>query len=609
MPGLKIVVGPPPSSRPRPDAEHFASEVPSERIEVCTGPRTEITFEAPTHHPRLSCSGPDFLFFLEGLVYDRGDEELKAFAAALARTALAGDPVEQAVRGFMTGTDGEYVFVLVLEGGARVIAFNDPWGRLPLYVAQSPSRFLLGREPQDLLPHLSEIRFDRRAITEWLAFEYTLNPEWFVQGLARVQPATLFDVSARDGNVRVARGVQLPQDFTVTEPVRDRREAARRYSELYLEGYAARVARLTERGYRLTADLSGGFDTRAVFAGARRLDVPMEFYTDELVTGDESVAAVRLAEAGNVPVVRVPQGPAIRDEAEWRRLVFLTGGRVNYDTILGVLLVARARREVVTGRAARFMGFGGELVRRPYIRPYGYRNFQDAMADDVYTRYIRIREGSRLVGLDPAEVHCHMAGAVERWSERNDEDRARRLYFVFHQGLVNIGEDRHRWHFWTVTPMWANHVLDFAYHRIKATGVGYPFFVDMLRTVYPRSLEPPLHHNPTKLTSRRQVLVYAMKEQFLARLRNTRSYLRLRRALPPNRRWNVQATPERFAWYREQFDSAFRESEAVRSTFDQAAIKAFVHPAQATNRLNQLLTSVYFVAEVGRRFSTVRTNR
>jgi len=111
------------------------------------------------------------------------------------------------------------------------------------------------------------------------------------------------------------------------------------------------------------------------------------------------------------------------------------------------------------------------------------------------------------------------------------------------------------------------------------------------------------------LTSRRQVLVYAMKEQFLARLRNTRGYLRLRRALPPNRRWNVPATPERFAWYREQFDSAFRESEAVRSTFDQAAIKAFVHPAQATNRLNQLLTSVYFVAEVGRRFSTVRTNR
>jgi hypothetical protein len=609
MPGLKIVVGPPPSSRPRPDAERFAPEVPFERIEVFAGPRTELTFEASAHHPHLTCPGPDFLLFVEGLVYDRSDEELRAFAAALACKALAGDPVEETVQGFVTGTDGEYVFVLVLEGGARVIAFNDAWGRLPLYAAQSPSRFLLGREPQDLLPHLPEIRFDRRAITEWLAFEYTLNPEWVVQGLAQVPPATLFDVSARDGDVRVARTLLLPQDFTLTDPVRGRREAARRYSELYLEGYATRVARLKEKGYRLTADLSGGFDTRYVFAGARRLDVPMEFYTDELVTGDESATAARLAEVGNVPVVRVPRGPAIRDEAEWRRLIYLSGGRVNYDTMLGALLAARARRRVVPGRAARFMGFVGELVRHPYVRPRGYRSFQDAMADDVYTRFIRIREGSRLVGLDPAEVHRHMAGAVERWSERNDTDRARRLYFQYWYGLGQMGEDRHRWHFWTVTPILANRVLDFTYHGIGAGVVGYPFFVELLRTVYPKSLEAPLHRNPMRLTSRRQVLQFTLKEAFLARLRNTRDYRRLRAALAPRERWATLATPERFAWYREQFDSAFRESAAVRATFDERAVRAWVHPGQATHRLNQLLTSISLVAEVGRRFSTLRTDR
>lgn len=609
MPGLKIVIGPPPSSHPRPDPEHFAPEVPFERVEVFAGPRTEILFEAPTHHPRLSRSGPGFLLFVEGLVYDRSDEELEAFAATLARKALAGDPVEETVRDFVAHTDGEYVFVLVLEGGARVIAFNDTWGRLPLYVAQSPSRFLLGREPQDLLPHLPEIRFDRRAIAECLVFEYTLNPEWVVEGLALVGPATLFDVSAREGEVRVARSCLVPLDVTVTAPVRDWRAAARRYSELYLEGYATRVARLTEKGYRLTADLSGGFDTRLIFAGARRLDVPMEFFTDDLVTGDESVTAARLAEVGGVPVVRVPRGPDIQEEAEWRRLIYLTGGRVSYTTMLGALLVARARRQIVTGRAARFMGFVGELIRHPYVRPRGYRSFPDAMADDVFTRFVPSREASRLVGLEPAQLHDRMAGAVESWPERNDTDRARRLYFHYWYALGQMGEDRHRWHFWTVTPIMANRVLDFTYHGVEARATGYPFFVELLRMVYPKTLEAPLHGKSLKLTSAWQVGSFTRKEALLARLRNTREFRRLRSALAPRERWITVPEPERLAWYREQFESAFRGSEAVRSTFDERTVRAWVHPGQATHRLGHLLTSVSLVAEIGRRFSTVRTDR
>jgi asparagine synthetase B (glutamine-hydrolysing) len=602
MPGLKIVIGPAPSSRPRSEADRLASDVPLERVEVFTGPRTEVLFEAPPHHPRLAGSGPGFTFFLEGVVYDRSDEEVRDFAASLAQAALAGGSVADAVRGFVTGTDGVYVFVLVLGGGARVIAFNDAWGRLPLYAAQLPSVFLLGREPVDLLPHLPEIRLDRQAIAEWLVFEYTLNPEWFLQGLVQVQPATLFDVEVFDGDVRVSSTTLVPQDFTVTDPVRERREGARRYSELFLEALAARVTRLRDMGYRLTCDLSGGFDTRYVFAGALRLGAPMEFYTDELVTGDESVAAMRLAEIGGVPVTRVAQGPAITDEAEWRRLVYLTGGRINYTTTVGAVLLARARRKVVDGRAARFMGYAGEFVRHPAVRPYGYRSFQDAVADDVYTRYVKIGEAGRLVGLDPAAVRRRLAGAVEGWNERNDTDRARRLYFQYWYALAQIGEDRHRWHFWTVTPLVASHVLDFVYHRLDPAAPGYAFFVELLRTVDARTLAAPVHQNPTRLTSRRQVWTYSVKEDLRARLRNTRHYRHLRRRLALREHWLTPPSVEQFDWYRRQFDDAFRESAAVRSVFDESAVRAWVHPGQVTQRMNHLLTSVFLVSEVGRRF-------
>ncbi len=608
MPGLKIVVGPPPSSLPLAEAEWLTPEAECSREQVYSGPRTEVTFAAPAQYPRLSSSSPDFYLFVEGLVYDRTDDELVKFAAELAGAALAGRPIEEPVHRFMAETDGEYLFLLVLKASGRVIAFNDPWGRLPLYTAQTPAAFLLGREPQDLLVHLPEIRFDRRAIAEWLAFEYTLNPQWFVEGITQVQPATLFDVTTGDGAVHAARTVLVAQDFSVTAPLRDRAEAVRRYSARYLEAYAARVARLVGQGFRLTADLSGGFDTRAVFAGARRLNAPVEFYTDELVTGDEGAVAVRLAEAGGTSVVRVRSGEFVRDGAEWRRATFLTGGRVNCNTMMGALLLSRSRKAILPGRAARFMGFGGELVRRPYVQPYRYRSFAEALADDVYTRYIHVEDGCRLLGIEAAGFQRHMAGAVESWNERNDADRARRLYFVFHHGLVNAGEDRARWHFWTVTPLWARPVVDFAYRQLEAEAVGYPYFVEILRSIYPQALGVPLHGNPTKLTSRFEVWRYAARAELLARLHNLREYRRLRRVLSPRERWATLATAKQFAWFREQFEAAFRESEAVRAVFDETAVTAFVQPAQATQRLHQLLTSVYFVAEVGRRFLTVRTN-
>ncbi len=609
MPGLMIVVGPPPSGLLPAETEWLTPEAACAREQVYAGPRTEVTFAAPPHYPRLSSSSPDFELFVEGLVYDRTDDELVVFATELARVALAGRPIDEPVRSFMAETDGEYVFLLVLKPSGRVIVFNDPWGRLPLYTAQTPAVFLLGREPKDLLAYLPEIRFDRYAITEWLAFEYTLNPRWFVEGVAQVPPATLFDVTVGDGAVRAAREVLIAQDFSVTTPLRDRAEAVRRYAAHYLDAYAARVAKLTEQGFRLTADLSGGFDTRAVFAGARRLDAPVEFYTDELVTGDETAAATRLAEAGGASVVRVRGGGFTRDAAEWRRATFLTGGRVNCNTMMGAVLLSRRRKEILKDRVARFMGFGGELVRRPYVQPHGYRSFSEALADDVYTRYIKVADGCRLLGLEAPGFRQRMAGAVEGWNERNDANRARRLYFVFHYGLVNAGEDRQRWYFWTVTPMWARPVVQFAYRRLEAQAVGYPFFVEMLRSIYPQALEPPLHGNPTNLTSRFEVWFYAAKTELLVQLRNLRVYRRLRRALSPRERWAMLATKEEFAWFREQFEATFRESKAVRATFDEAAVMAFVQPTQATQRLNQLLTSVYFVAEVGKRFSTVRLDR
>lgn len=603
MPGLKIVVGPPdPALPPAPAPEAPAPEIHRHRRPVFSAPGIDASFDVPDDYPSFSFANEEFFLFVEGLVYDRSDEDLVQFGAALAAQLKAGDPIDAGVLGFLRHADGDFVVLLVHKPSGTVVVFNDRWGRLPLYAAQTSSQFLLGREPVELLPHLGAIRFDRKTLVEWLAFEFALNDKWVVEGVDRVAPASLFLVSSQGDGVRAESRVLEVRDLTASEPVRNRRQAVRGYVERYLQGYAARIRKLGGLGYRLTSDLSGGFDTRMLFAAACRLDAPVEFYTDELVTGDESEVALRLAAAGGRPAVRVACPEWIRDADEWRRWVYLTGGRVNCNVMTGSLLPTRARRALISGKTARFMGFAGEAFRCPPLPAHGYGGFDGALAADVYTRYVGFRDGCALLGLDWQEYRRHLADTVARWPERDLASQCRRLDMRWYMGICNAGEDRHRWHFWTVSPMWANDLLDFAYRRIVPRLSNVVFFTELLRAVYPKVLEVPLHNRPIRLASRLDVTFRWLKGELVVRVRQHRLVRGLRRRLGDPEKWAARPSAEERAWIREQVRSAFRESAAVRATFGEAAVTRYLETQHAVHRLHQILTAVWFVAEVDRRF-------
>lgn len=601
MPGLKIVVGPNGSSLP-PAPEPPAAEIRLRSLPVYSAQGIDARFDVPEDYPSFTHEEDDFLLFVEGLVYDRSDEELVKLARELKERGAQARSLEEAARGFVLGADGEYVVLFVDKASGTAAVFNDRWGRLPLYAARTPSQWVLSREPIGILPHLPAIRFDRRTIVEWMAFEYTLNDRWFVEGVERVAPATLYLAAAGPGGVRVEARALERRDLTAGEPAGDEEPAARRYVDLYLEGYTARALRLTGLGYRLTSDLSGGFDTRFVLAGARRLGLPMEFYTDDLVTGDESEVALALAAACGCSATRVARPEFVRDAAQWRAWTYFTGGRVNAPTMMQALLVTRARKALVTGKAARFMGFAGELIRHPPLPAGGYGGFAGALAGDVYSRYIGFRDGAGLVGLEWKDYRRHLADTVSGWPEGDFANRCRRLYLLAYLGIGNAGEDRHRWHFWTVAPMWSNRALDFIYRSVGPEMTNVAFFTELMRRVHPEVLEVPIHRKPMDLTSRSGMRRLSAAGERRVRLRQHRLVRWLRRTLRDPEKWAARPSAEEAAWIREQLEAAFRESAAVRATFDEGAARRYLETQHAAHRLHQLLTAVWFVAEVDRRF-------
>lgn len=603
MPGLKIVVGHPEPALPdSPAPESPAPEIHRRRIPVYSAPGIDASFDVPDDYPSFRFAGDGFFLFVEGLVYDRSDEDLARLGADLAGLVAAGRPVDERVLEFLRHADGDFVVLFVHEPSSTVVVFNDLWGRLPLYFTQTPTRFLLSREPVEILPHLPTIRFDRKTIVEWLAFEYTLNDKWLVEGVERAAPASLFIVSELGGQVRAEHRVLEVRDLAASEPIRDWQKAARRYAELFLQGYAARAEKLAQRGYRLMVDLSGGFDSRLVFAGARRLGLPVECCTDETVSGDESAVALRLAETCGWEAARVDCSGYAPDAEDWRRCVFLTGGRVSAWTMRGSFPAARARKAAVPGKVARLMGLAGEIVRHAPLPAGGYGGFPGALAGDVYNRCLGFRESCGLLGLDWGEYRRHLDATVADWPERGFPNQSRRLYLISFLGFDNAGEDRHRWHFWTVSPMWSNYVLDFVYRSIGPGMTNDAFFVELLRQVYPKVLDVPLYRKPYRLGSRFDIRRRWLEGEVRVRIRQHRWVRWLRSRLGNPEKWAPRPSVEERAWIRSHVQGAFRESAAVRATFDETVVMSWVDTQPASQRLHQLLSAVWFVAEVDRRF-------
>jgi hypothetical protein len=220
----------------------------------------------------------------------------------------------------------------------------------------------------------------------------------------------------------------------------------------------------------------------------------------------------------------------------------------------------------------------------------------------VYTRYLGLRDACRLLGLDWPGFRRHLQATVARWPERDFAGRCRRFDRLRDLGTVHAGEDRHRWYFWTVTPMWANAVLDFAYRRIGSRLSNVAFFVEMLRAVYPKVLEVPLHRRPFKLASRLDTLARSLHIDFLTRVRQHRWARWLRVRLGYREKWAEVPSREERDWVRHQVEAAFRESAAVRSVFTESFALGYLETQQAAHRLYQLLTAVWFVAELDRHF-------
>ncbi len=564
-----------------------------------------ILFSSYDGYPCSFFDSDSFLILIEGIIYNRTDAELKKSLGGIAERYLAGEDYKSGIEDFVTGSDGDFVILVYFSERKEAVLFNDRWGRLPLFYAQLDGLFAVSREIKFLLHWLPQIEFDFAAMAQFLVFEYNLDDSTIFKQIHRLTSASLIKMDCSNQTAEIETIV--PIDFGRRKFDLSRSQIIERCQELFEESIKSRVQRVQQLGYEITADLSAGFDTRAVVAGLNVYGAKFDAYTDNLATGDESEVSQRVADLLGINLICLEAEHPLDDLGELSRLTYITDGLVNCFTTLTCYYDDLEREKNVSGRCANFMGFGGEFIRHPLKPKSGYAGLFEMISDDAFSSFLQIGTACSLLGLDHKEFLNILNDDLNKFPEMELPDKMKRLFFELHDKQVKSGEDRHRIFHWTVQPLWGAFLFDFEMHNIPLEIIDDDLFMEFIKRIDPRTLNIPFQNKmlSPKSAAGRFLL---MTERLIIRTFRDNKYL-YRLMAGHHRRHRIRSYPRR-EWDKiaQKSLDIIEQNHFLASFFDINRITRFIKKCKDAREFYQLLTLILYLIEIEKKFGNKLIN-
>lgn len=272
-----------------------------------------IDLSAAGHQPMLSASGRSCIVY-NGEIYNY--PELRSALVSSGRRVTGGSDtgvllelLEAEGVDALNKLNGMFAFALWDQTERKLWLGRDRFGVKPLYYYCGKDGFAFASEPKALLRLYPELRrIDERTLLSFLAYNdlYTSGRS-FYEGIRVLPPAhwAVYDVDS--GDLRLGRYWDYPRTNCGTHGPVDPDKTKERFTELFED--AVRIRLRSDVPVGLT--LSGGLDSTAVLAAARRADYPLRCFTS--VYGPDSGEqgsgelewARRAAAAADCPLVPV----------------------------------------------------------------------------------------------------------------------------------------------------------------------------------------------------------------------------------------------------------------------------------------------------------------
>jgi hypothetical protein len=564
---------------------------------LCAAGPFHAAFSGHDGYPRLTFEDGDRFIALEGAVYDRPPAEVRAALRRIA-ASMGSDP-EDSVRKFVEGADGDFVATVYDRRTREMIVFNDRWARLPAYWYADGETVAVSRSLAFLLHWPPALRYDATAMAEFLMMGYVLGDRTLFHEFRKFGQGTLVRATAGPEGVRYETRALVRNTYAATPGLKED-EAIDRCATLFLRALEQRVRWCENEGLKITADVTAGRDSRAIYAGMSRIGADAEFFSDDLDTHNECSYLPALIAIYGRDIVRIPLKTPPPNIDAMRSLTYATDCTVNCWTAFLSEYKTLERRKMVPGPAVRFMGFGGEFIRTTSKPPYGYATMTELVRDDIYFDIFDRAGAARILGIDEGGLTAELTAYFDAYPEPALADQLKRLYCEYYNILVNAGENRQRRHFWTLVPLWGQALFTYQMAEIPSAMMTREFFDRFLVRVEARATQAPFYRRGADAGTWVAILQYHLRNR-LRKLTYGRPWLPLRRKL---KKWlvNEHRPVERRSPLDEALVAQFDRTPALADRFDAAEVRRIADHRLHSDRKFQLLTLLLYAGEVERRF-------
>lgn len=507
MPGIHTFLSPPEHSRMRINPFATEDENPNQKTKVLVqDAAASLCITYYDGYPFSLWQSEDQIIVLEGMIYNQSKYQTETQLKAISKSFCDNDDYHQLIKAFVASTDGDFLVEIWDNQEKRLLLFNNYWGRLPLYYYASDGIFGISRDVRSLLSFIPQIKVSKTSLVEFLYFEFPLGNKTLFENIYHLGPACMMVAEVREKAIehKISQVVDITFDLKV--PFASHSEGITTLKELFLQSVQSRVQTLEDNGFQLVADLSGGFDSRAMLGGLEKFTHKVVYCTQTLNTNDQRKWGQAIFEAMDSPGRFLTETPdhSYKFE-ELGDFVYRYDCMANYSIAFNSSQVVTALRGLVPEKAARFIGFGGGAFLRHPIKAFRKSLVNGVTLGFYFHSNISLSDVCHLVGISYKDYYRELKEYLDTYPEKTSEGQLKRLYFEYICSGGDYGEDYCREFIWTVSPLWGMMLMQAIEERIPLDWTGYRFFTHFMKALDPRLLRAPIYGNRVDLDSEQSI--------------------------------------------------------------------------------------------------------
>jgi asparagine synthase (glutamine-hydrolysing) len=414
-------------------------------------------------YPILFESTKNYFFVFEGYDYLSSQYQIINRLHTLSKNLCDRAESIDLIKSFNNSADGDFVCIIYDRTKKRIFFFNDFLGRLPIYINFTQETIVLSREVKFITALMSDYEFNRQAIAEALIFGYTLGGNTLIKNISRIEHGKLITIELKTFSIKFDDTFEINFDSLLDRP----KYSLDKYTVILLDRFLEACKNINNSfpEYKKIVSLSGGFDSRIVLAGMKRVGADVSSFTFQdagmATRGKDAIYAREISKEMNVEWELIPLPKLNIKDIE--RLLWIKDG-LNFSQVSFILSLHTKIRNNYTQSIVHLTGDNGDRSLDPQGTSVHLKSFK-SFCDFSVGRNTRINIDlvCKIVGLSRTEILDGVYSRLSGYPEKNPNNLYR--HFIISERLFNWNfqaEDRNRILFWHVTPFSSFEYFHFA---------------------------------------------------------------------------------------------------------------------------------------------------